>query len=169
MNTTMNGEGSYYYDTSYSIPGRYTFYIWAEDTSGNSAKSSIRTFSVVRWNVDLNISESGSSYYDISTFGEVDDASDGQDSYDIPKPPTPSNPYVNSWFDAGLSSPYDRLWADYRDYPDKNETWNLFIKCNTAPPVAGDTDILISWDTDAEMAVAILSRITRFDLILFVW
>jgi len=47
-----------------------------------------------------------------------------------------------------LSVPYDKLWNDYRPYPNDQETWDLYVKCNTSGPVIGDTDVTISWDTD---------------------
>ena len=146
-NETMLEGSSYYYNHSYSAPGMYTYYIWANDTSDNSDTSSICSFSIVRWNAVLNISESGGKY-NTAIFGEVDDASDGQDSYDVPKPPGTGEPYIRSWFDAGLSEPYDKLWSDYRDYPDDQEIWDLYMRCNTSGPALGDVDITISWDSD---------------------
>jgi len=75
-------------------------------------------------------------------FGEVDDASDGQDSYDVPKPGAPPSPYVYAWFDANLSEPYDRLLEDYRGYPDTYKVWDMYVEFENAS--AGN--ITISWD-----------------------
>ena len=45
-NTTITGE-NYYYNTSYSLHGTYTYFIWAEDINGNSDSSLRYTFSIV--------------------------------------------------------------------------------------------------------------------------
>jgi len=147
INTSMTDGSSYYYNQTYSIPGIYTYYIWAKDTSGNTDTSSLYQFSIIRWYVVLNISTT-SGKFDTVVFGEVDDASDAQDQYDVPKPPAPNEPYVYAYFDAGLSEPYDKLWEEYKDYPDNTETWDLYVKCNTSGPILGDTDVTLSWDTD---------------------
>ena len=60
------------------------------------------------WQVTLNISESNGAS-DTVIFGEKDGASDGQDQYDIPKPPSPQEPYIRSWFTTSLDPPYDTL------------------------------------------------------------
>jgi len=145
---TGNKTGDIYYcNQTYELAGQYIYFIWANDTNGDATTSSIHSFSIVRWNVVLNVSESGGKY-DTAVFGEVDDASYGKDNYDTPKPPAPGHPYIRSWFDAGLDPPYDELWADYRDYPNTFESWNLYIKTNTTPPLIGDTNITIIWDSD---------------------
>ena len=144
---TANKTGdTYYCNKTYDVAGEYIYFIWANDTNGNFAVSSIYNFKVIRWNVVLNVTET-SGKYDTAIFGEVDDALDGQDIYDIPKPPSPGHPYIRAWFDAGLASPYNELWADYRDYPDTDESWDLYIKTNNTPPI-GDTDVDITWNTD---------------------
>jgi len=84
---------TYYYNRSYSNAGIYTYFIWANDTSGNSDTSSIYSFFIIRWNVGLNISASN-DIYDTLVFDEVDDASDGQDSYDVPKLGALPSPYT---------------------------------------------------------------------------
>jgi len=143
-----NKTGNIYYcNQTYNIAGQYKYFIWANDTNGDATTSSIRSFSIVRWNVVLNVKESGGKN-DTAIFGEVDDASDGKDNYDVPKPPSPGHPYIRSWFEAGLTPPYNELWADYRDYPDTLESWNLYIKTNITPPSIGDTNVTISWNTD---------------------
>ncbi|KYK23902.1 hypothetical protein AYK21_01965 [Thermoplasmatales archaeon SG8-52-2] len=142
-----NNTGDVYYcNKTYNLAGKYTFFIWAKDTNENSISSSIYTFVVIRWNVVLSVSESNGKN-DTAIFGEVDDALDGQDIYDTPKPPSPEHPYIRSWFDEGLNPPYNELWFDYKDYPDTETTWNLSIKTNSAPPL-GDTDVNIVWNTD---------------------
>ena len=37
-------EGSFYYNSLYTLLGTYTYFIWANDTSGNANTSSIQTF-----------------------------------------------------------------------------------------------------------------------------
>ncbi|MBS3773162.1 MAG: fasciclin domain-containing protein, partial [Candidatus Thermoplasmatota archaeon] len=43
VNETMT-EGSYYYESTFDTMGTYSYYIWAEDINGNTAKSAIHTF-----------------------------------------------------------------------------------------------------------------------------
>jgi hypothetical protein len=79
--------------------------------------------------------------------GEADGANDGPppDSYDIPTPPPPPDSYVSVWLDDGLPSPYEKLYRDYRSYPDTYKTWNLsilWIPTVNSPP----TIITILWD-----------------------
>jgi len=144
---TGNKTGdTYYCNKTYDVTGEYIYFIWANDTKDNFAVSSIYNFKVIRWNVVLNVTET-SGKHDTAIFGEVDDALDGQDIYDVPKPPSPEHPYIRAWFDAGLNVPYNELWADYRNYPETNDIWNLSIKTNAAPPL-GDTDVNIQWNTD---------------------
>jgi len=73
-------------------------------------------------------------------FGESFNASDGLDTFDVPKPPSSPSPYVYGYFDAGLSVPYNRLLWDIRQYPDGEKIWNLVVKCY---PV---NEITISWN-----------------------
>jgi len=103
--------------------------------------------SIVSWNVNLTFS-AFSSIYDTVIFGEASGASDGQDSYDVPKAGLPPTPYLYAWFDAGLGIPYDKLWYDYRDYPDNYEVWNISVIWAPSDYVT-PTDVVVSWDTDA--------------------
>ena len=144
-----NTGNTYYCNQTYSTNGQYQYFIWAMDTNGQSTTSSVHTFSIIRWNVEMKISADG--YQDSVIFGEADDATDGSphDIYDIPDVNAPSNPYVNAWFDDNLNIPYNRLWGDYRNYPNTGtwgKTWNLSIKCNTTAPNLEDTTITITWD-----------------------
>ena len=81
----------------------------------------------ITWSVTINFNEPGSAFTSV-IFGEGPDASDGQDIYDVPKPPSPGHPYIRAWFDAGLATPYNELWADYRDYPDTDEFFHTFLQ-----------------------------------------
>ena len=96
------------------------------------------------WDVELNLTET-SGLKDYVIFGEASNASDGQDSFDVPKPSPPPEPYVYAWFDAGLNEPYNILWRDYRKYPDDFKVWNLSILWASS----GDdfTNITISWNS----------------------
>ena len=98
------------------------------------------------WSVLLNIEEQYGVVGDTAIFGEKPDAFDGQDTYDAVKPNIPPMPYVYAWFDAGLPEPYDRLWEDYRDYPDDSEIWDLYITCNTTLSLAS-VNLVVSWNT----------------------
>ncbi|UCD13474.1 MAG: hypothetical protein JSW60_07945 [Thermoplasmatales archaeon] len=56
-NVTMNGINSYYYNssTAFSTHGNYSYFIWANDTSGNAGISSSYDFSMPpNWDVDMN-------------------------------------------------------------------------------------------------------------------
>ena len=46
VNMTMN-QGSYYYNTTYTQPGVYQYFIWANDTSGNSNVSQVYSFEII--------------------------------------------------------------------------------------------------------------------------
>lgn len=48
VNTSMTNDGgdTYYYNTSYSILGIYTYFVWAEDTEGNDNCTSTSTFTL---------------------------------------------------------------------------------------------------------------------------
>ena len=115
----------------------------------------------VAWDVTLNFTETDGKY-DYVIFGEAPDANDGPpvDSYDSPKPPPPpESPYIRAWFEDGLPTPHNELWADYRTYPNLSKVWDLCISWvpsgDTSP-----TDITISWDiselTSSEYASLIL-------------
>ena len=99
--------------------------------------------SVSEWNVTLNFNEPGGAYTNV-IFGETPDASDGQDNYDMPLPPAPFPPYINTWFDAGLDEPYDKLLKDVRKYPDDYKIWNFYVQW-VPSDYSSSTDITISW------------------------
>ena len=53
---TGNKTGDIYYcNKTYDIAGEYTYFFWANDTNDNNITSSIYTFSIIRWNVVLNV------------------------------------------------------------------------------------------------------------------
>ena len=98
------------------------------------------------WDVVLHYNEPGGAY-DYTVFGEAPDANDGSpaDAYDTVKPPAPMAPYIRTWFDDYLPSPYDQLWKDYRHYPGITKIWNLtvqWVPTNYISP----TTITINWN-----------------------
>ena len=100
----------------------------------------------VEWDVTLNFNESGGRH-DYVTFGEASDAADGQDDYDLIEPPFPPQlPYLVAWFDTNLDEPYNKLWCDYRPYPDDHNVWNLSVMWVTEPGNESSANIDISWD-----------------------
>jgi len=101
---------------------------------------------VEMWDVMLNLSETGGKLDNV-IFGETNVSVDGLDSFDVPKAGFPPQPYLYAWFDAGLSSPYDKLWHDYRDYPDDYEIWNFSIIWAPSDYVT-PTEVTLMWETD---------------------
>jgi len=76
------------------------------------------------WDATINFDETGGAT-DYIIFGEATDASDGQDSYDIPNPPPGIPPFIDSYFTTNLSSPYDILLQEIKYYPDTYKEWNF--------------------------------------------
>ena len=100
------------------------------------------------WDVEMNFNEPGGAF-DWAIFGEAPDANDGPpfDSYDVPKPPPSIPPYIYCWFDDGIPEPFNKLWKDYRFYPDIDKQWNLSIQWWPSDYVT-PTTITISWNTN---------------------
>lgn len=104
------------------------------------------------WNIKINLSSEDGSY-DYVVFGENSHASDGppNDDYDKPKPPPPIFPYIRSWFNDGLSEPYNVLLEDYRKSQDSYKIWNLSVMW-----VSSDnnlSDITFSWDIENKTSI----------------
>ena len=101
----------------------------------------------IEWDVTLNFDEPGGAN-DWNIFGEAPDANDGPpvDIYDEPKPPAPMTPYIRAWFMNGLPPPYTLLLKDYREYPDTNKVWDLYVKWIPVDYVT-PTDVTILWNT----------------------
>jgi hypothetical protein len=93
------------------------------------------------WDVLLNFTGPNNEK-DTVLFGEASTAFDGLDDLDVPKPGSPPAPYIYAWFDANLSEPYNKLWEDYRAYPDVNKTWDLNVRWENSGP---DT-VTIRWN-----------------------
>ena len=100
----------------------------------------------IQWDVQVDFNEpGGAKTYTI--FGEATDANDGPppDSYDVPKPPNPTPPYISAWFDDDMSIPYNFLLKDYRLYPSIYKKWNLSVQWVPLDSVT-PTTLTISWD-----------------------
>ena len=101
------------------------------------------------WRITLNITESDGTK-DTVVFGVKNDASNDQDQYDMPKPPSPQIPYLRAWFNTDLEEPYNTLWEDYRGLSEENKAWNLtvmWISDNSS-----ETNITISWGISEVLA-----------------
>jgi len=96
------------------------------------------------WDVTLEFNEPGGAY-DNAFFGEKTDASDGQDSFDVPKSPAAFPPYIRGWFNTDFPDPYDELWEEYKFYPDDYKTWNLSVQW-VPSDYSSPTTLTISWD-----------------------
>ena len=112
----------------------------------NNTKASENT---MEWQVKLEITESNGTK-DTVVFGEKNNASDGKDQYDEPKPPTPQIPYTRAWFNTDLEEPYKTLWYDYRTLSEDYKLWNLTIICVSEN--SSKTNIIISWKTSEVLA-----------------
>jgi len=100
----------------------------------------------VAWNASLNFTNSF-GVKDSVIFGEAPGALDGQDGFDVPKAGFPPQPYLYAWFDAGLSSPFDKLWFDIRDFPDDYEVWNLSVIWAPSDYIT-PSNVTIMWDSN---------------------
>jgi len=147
-NTSANDDIDGFKYCNITIPLIYnsTYIWWVNVTDGIDVINFTFSFKIEEkqlWEVILNLTEI-SGLKDNIFFGEASNASDGQDSYDVPKPGPPPAPYIYAWFDAGLSEPYNSLWKDYRKYPDDFKVWNLSILWNSVNE--NSTNITINWN-----------------------
>jgi len=92
------------------------------------------------WEIEVEFATTES--YSNVFFGEAVNATDGQDSFDIPKPPAPPAPYLYAFLNAGLDPPYNKLWYDIREYPDDEKIWDLVVKSSDT-----DIEVTISWNS----------------------
>jgi len=116
----------------------------------------------IKWNATLTFNEPGGAYNNVF-FGEKSDASEFIDSYDIPRNPCGISPLIKVWFDTGFSEPYDKLWEDYKHYPDNYKSWNLtfqWVPSDSSSP----TTITISWDNNTFNDIE-YSSVVLFDVI----
>lgn len=97
----------------------------------------------IEWSIQLNIKpDEGAN--DTLIFGEVSDASNDKDEYDVPKPPAPQSPHIRAWFNTNLDPPYNLLWEEYRKYPDNYNVWNFTIMWTPENDLS--TSVNIYWD-----------------------
>jgi hypothetical protein len=144
----LRWEGSTYLDALYNY--------WGSPSGPSPVLSGDGVYGLVNytpyidndppWEVILSYTRQGSGYtWDTTFFGETLDASDGQDSADVPKPSIPPTPYIYTYFDAGLSDPYQHLWKDYRRFLHEQEVWDLYVVSDN--DVGSTMDIDMSWNT----------------------
>jgi hypothetical protein len=87
--------------------------------------------STYEWSIVIYIKNDENEYFVI--MGESTNAEDGTqaDAYDAPHSPFPPPPYLQAYFDDGLSAPYNQLSQDWRHYCDGiDKTWNLTVAVN---------------------------------------
>jgi len=104
----------------------------------------VNSVSTIEWSATLYFNEPGGENNYV-LFGEASDASDGQDSYDIPSPPPGIPSYIRSWFNSGLNEPYDSLLNDIKKYPDDSKIWDFYVQWVPSDYVSS-SNITISWD-----------------------
>jgi hypothetical protein len=99
------------------------------------------------WNITLTIDEpSGAS--NTVVFGETTNASNGQDSYDMPAPPMPPQfPAISAWFDTPFPLPFNKLIYEFKHSPSTYSSWNLSILWLPAPGNTTSTSITLHWDS----------------------
>jgi hypothetical protein len=84
------------------------------------------------WQVPINIDDGTFKGTDNVVMGEAINGVDGGvDPHDAPHSPFPPPPYLQAYFDDGLSAPYNQLSADFRHYCDGvAKTWVLTVAVN---------------------------------------
>ncbi|GAG64877.1 unnamed protein product, partial [marine sediment metagenome] len=117
----------------------------------------------ITWDAMLEFNEPGLCYGYV-TFGEAPDANDGPpvDIHDVMLPPAPMPPYIRSWFNDGLPAPHNKLWSDYRQYPDTYKLWDLGVQW-VPDDMVSPTDITISWDI-AEIGASEYDDVVLYDV-----
>jgi hypothetical protein len=101
----------------------------------------------INWNVALEFSEPGGAY-DIASFGEKTDSSNGQINSDFPKNPPGITPYIRTWFNTRSPDPYDELWKEYKQYSNENNVWDLSVQWVPSDHIS-QTTITISWNKNS--------------------
>lgn len=101
----------------------------------------------VSWNVTLQITESSGAGNTI-ILGEAVDASNSQDTYDMPVPPMPPQfPSIITWFETPFSIPFNKLLSEYKHYPSNHSVWNLSIVWSPVPGDNSTAVLTIHWDS----------------------
>ncbi|HWR27208.1 MAG TPA: DUF2341 domain-containing protein [Candidatus Thermoplasmatota archaeon] len=99
------------------------------------------------WDLTMHISTSMRSY-DYVMFGEKTNASDGLDSYDVPKNPPSIPPFLYTMFSTNLTEPYHMLWYDYKHCPDTYKVWDLKVQW-VPSDYTSPTNVTIAWNNSA--------------------
>jgi hypothetical protein len=150
-NTFMNNGRGLVWDGSAQVDAKYNYWgaLSGPTLAGDPITGNVLYIPYIDnnppWETILSFKKQGSNYtWDTAYFGEKTTTADGQDGFDVPKPGIPPTPYIYGFFDAGLSTPYQRLWKDYRHFLHEEETWNLYVQSNND---TGNTmNVVISWN-----------------------
>jgi hypothetical protein len=98
------------------------------------------------WSLTLYITESAGTGNSV-VLGGSPNASDNQDTLDLPEPPAPMVPYIRAWFTTPFSIPFNRLLHEYKHIPSQRMEWNLSILWVSESENNSSTIISISWDS----------------------
>ncbi len=164
----LNGNQSVVVDHIYSATGMVTVKARCEN-AGNQYSPWVEHQLVLSspdgWEVDLTVSELGGRN-DVVTFGEYADASDGQDSSDVPHPPPGQPPYLKAFFSTPFDGIFSQLMKNYQHFDINNteKIWNLTMQWfpyDSASP----TETTLSWNAtllaDCEYAQVLLMDESR--------
>jgi len=106
---------------------------------------------------------------DTVVFGEKGDASDGIDTMDVPKPPSPGAPYIYAYIEHDLpGTSHDILWEEYRLYNASNDLqiWDLFVETDTTGGSGHETvEVNITWDKDVLATETQYEHIDLYDVL----
>lgn len=77
--TRLPGMNTYYFNKTYSEPGMYTYYLWANDTSGNGNRSATYSVNVTAFPPSTNFTYTPSlpSIQDVIQFNDTSNDTDG--------------------------------------------------------------------------------------------
>jgi hypothetical protein len=98
-----------------------------------------------QWSLTLRLTEHSGAGNSV-ILGGSPNASNGQDTYDLPEPPAPMPPYIRAWFTTPFSVPYNDLLHEYKHIPSQRMEWNLSIIWTPESGNDSSTTIMISWD-----------------------
>jgi hypothetical protein len=94
------------------------------------------------WNITIQLNETY-GLFDTITIGQHQNASNGKDTFDLPKPP-PMPPSLRGWLQTSLDPPYDVLWEEYKSFSSPNVTWDLSVHWFSMEH--NSTFVTISWN-----------------------
>jgi len=111
-----------------------------------SSMTSASSFNVKEneeWETEIWATETDGRH-DYVVIGEKTDASEMKDQYDVPKCPSPPQPFIRAYvYHAGMPYPFEYLWFEYRDANLKTtKEYQLCVMCYVFDP----TEITIAWD-----------------------